>query len=386
MKIFAAALGLILGGIANQAMAACNAISPNPNPAGNTITNSSATGCYQGPFNNLGTLNNEGTLAENVGVLNNGGTLNNSGTLDHRGLNNDGVLNNSGQLYTSSPGNSVHNGLSGTMNNSGQLTNFGAALNEGTLNNSGKLFNPADVIDNKGVLVNSGTIQSTGSITNSGKFLNYGTVTNGGTNNGFYSQTGGTTLVDGSLTQLRITVSGGILQGNGTVNGLSRGGPGISIDGGTVNSGGLGHSAGTLTMTGKFNFNSGVLATDIAGTGAGQFDLLRLTDQASFAAGSLQFSFLNGYLPDVGDKWLFLTAAGGITGWETLSRAFLGVPDNYLFDITAANGGLVLEVAAVPEPETWALMAVGLALVAFRVQRNKSSISSSRLDVSLSHG
>ncbi|HVY05430.1 MAG TPA: PEP-CTERM sorting domain-containing protein [Burkholderiales bacterium] len=301
---------------AANSYAACVSISPNPNPAGHTVNNVAANGCSD-DYQNNGTLNNAGTIATDT--LGNDGTLNNSGQIKYNALSNNGVLNNSGAL----PGSSFSN--TGVTNNAG--------------------------------IINSNSVQNTGTLLNAGAIIGTGNV----------NQNGGTLVNNGLIVENKVNVNGGALQGNGIVVAP------VIVNGGTINAGDMGAGTGTLTIDGKLSFNSGVLLTEISGTSAGSFDLLKVTDKASFLGGVLEFSFLDGYLPDVGDSWLFLTADGGVSGWEGLTREFLGVPSNYLFDVQAANGGLVLSVAAVPEPETYAMMIAGLGFLTFVVRRKKSA-------------
>lgn len=382
IKSYGPVLGLLFYcALSTQAHSACNELSPNPNPIGSTAINVTADGCYSSEYVNDGTLINAGTLTQSRGLLVNNGTLNNSGVIMHNGVTNTGTFNNSGDISARTP-DSYHIN-SGVINNSGRINNFFQYTNNGAIFNSGVVSDTGYYnFDNNGLFVNVGTYRANGYTNNTGTFLNYGVNT--GLSGGFYSQTSGVTLVDGTMNNRRITLSGGTLQGNGTITNPDPPEPGLPgppvpwfiINGGTINAGGLGKAIGTLTADADLTFQSGTLLTEISG--AGSADLLKVTDTASFLAGTFAFSFLNNYLPNVGDSWTFLEAAGGITGWDNLSLAYSGVPSNYLFAVSERDNTLVLSVAAVPEPEVYASMALGLALLGYmsrrRAVRSRSSV------------
>ncbi|EXJ16062.1 hypothetical protein D779_0686 [Imhoffiella purpurea] len=104
---------------------------------------------------------------------------------------------------------------------------------------------------------------------------------------------------DGSLT----VTSGGSLFGTG------------SIVGDLVNYGlvGPGNSPGTLIIDGDYEQLAGsTLLIEIAGESV--FDTLDIGGQASILGGTLEISFLDGYLPKEGDTFEFLLADGGVSG------------------------------------------------------------------------
>jgi hypothetical protein len=61
-----------------------------------------------------------------------------------------------------------------------------------------------------------------------------------------------------------------------------------------------------------------------------------------------------------------------VTGWENILNTFFsGIPSYYGFNVTAADNGLTLNVAAVPEPEIYAMMMVGLGLLGWVGRRKR---------------
>ncbi len=82
---------------------------------------------------------------------------------------------------------------------------------------------------------------------------------------GGFAQTAGQTQDDGTLAAAAVTLSGGSLFGDGTIAGA------LNNTGATIYGGDAIGQPGTMTVAGDFSQSgSGVLAVDIAGTGAGQ--------------------------------------------------------------------------------------------------------------------
>ena len=213
-------------------------------------------------MNNFGTLTNQqgdfGSFVANYGTLNNSGTLSVNGSSS--AMDNRGTLNNSGTLSLN--GNSWMN--FGAINNSGTLNSGSSATiyAGGTLNNSGTLNHT------------SGALENRGQITNSGQFVTFaGAVVTGG---GTYTQTAGTTRVDGSMTQGAVNINGGVLQGVGTITAP------------VTNNGGIlapGNSPGTLTIVGNYTQTAlGTFQAEIGGLTAGtQHELLAIFGTATLA-------------------------------------------------------------------------------------------------------
>lgn len=143
--------------------------------------------------------------------------------------------------------------------------------------------------------------------------------------------------------------SGGTLAGSGEITGN------VLIDGGTVSPGA---SPGALKITGNYNqLPTSVLLMEIGGTTpAVQYDQLLVTGDLALQ-GLVQVSFINGFLPQVGDTFGLFSAGGDFTPPAALT--FLNAPPAFGYSSAFENGVFSLTVTAVPEPHS--LLLVGLA-------------------------
>ncbi|MCX7185384.1 MAG: PEP-CTERM sorting domain-containing protein [Nitrosospira sp.] len=339
------------------------------------ILSSGTTDNHAGYLSNFGTLTNyvSGNLTT-FAYLGNlaGGTLSNSGTLgigtldDHAGsLNNFGALTNLGTLSYSG---SLYN--AGTLTNSGGLTTFatfGSLTNDGTLTNSGTLIT-GGWLGNNNTLANSGTLTNAGWLSNDGTLTNSGTLSNTGGIGGIgtYTQTAGQTVINGSLDQTSVQIDGGNLSGSGAITGDVTIGDGASVN--------PGNSPGTLNVIGNF-FSSGNLVFEIAGLGL--YDVLDINGNATFASGTVEFDFIDGFQAAAGNYWDFFFA-DSISGEDSLDLTFSGTLGAGLSwgvtQLQLENGiGERLFITAVPEPETYAMFLAGLGLMGFIARRRRTS-------------
>jgi autotransporter-associated beta strand protein len=161
---------------------------------------------------------------------------------------------------------------------------------------SGGGANGGNVMLGSGTLTTGGSTSTTyaGVISGSG-----GAVIKQGSGNftlsGANTYTGSTTVndgaleVDGSIDGSATVAGGATLTGSGTIGGNL-------LNSGTVNPGSVG-GAGTMTISGAFTQTSGgILALDIGGATAGQFDVLSVGGAATLA-GTIADSFFNSYAP-----------------------------------------------------------------------------------------
>ena len=272
----------------------------------------------------------------------------------------------------------------GTLNAGSSLLSFNGAT---TLTGTGKVTLAGGIIDSTSSN-NTFTVGKNQSIQGHGQlggyygynstFINQGTLRASGTNGlRFYSsnalQNQGLVLVDANSTfnlngtQLTQTAADARTVVNGTLNT-----PVLALQAGTVsgtgtiagnvnNTGGVlnpGASPGTLTITGDYaQASGGSLTIELDGEEQGvSFDWLTIGGNATLA-GNL---FLDvGFTPADGTTFTFLTTSGLVSG---------------AFEHIYANGWDVLTTytdhsvsvtltAAVPEPETWALLLAGVAVL-----------------------
>ncbi|HLN26979.1 MAG TPA: hypothetical protein VK395_04500 [Gemmataceae bacterium] len=132
-----------------------------------------------------------------------------------------------------------------------------------------------------------------------GAFSNAGAVTVGsggtftvGTSN--YTQSQGTTTVDGTLSAANVNLNGGELNGTGTIEANV-------INAATVSPG---DQPGTLTIQGNYT-QTAAGTLDIAIDGTSQYGQLSITGTATLA-GILNVSLENGFTPSSGDSFLVL--------------------------------------------------------------------------------
>jgi hypothetical protein len=249
-------------------------------------------GITQGKFSNRNTIDN---LVD--------GEISN----EHRWFNRSGsVINNSGTFTNSIRGLGLSNEGGSTINN----------LDSGT-------FHADQVVNSSGQISNAGTfdISATGAI--------------GDTGGGTYTQTNGSTIVNGQLAASVIDIQGGSLSGTGTLTGPVTIGAEASV--------GPGNSLGTMTITGNLD-QFGTLAIELGGPSA--FDVLDVSGIANLG-GDLNVSILPGYTPLAGDSFGILTAAGGISGtFDPLNGPALPGRLEWFVNYNPANVTLVTTFAA----------------------------------------
>jgi PEP-CTERM motif len=308
--------------------------------------------------------NNAAMSVGSGGIVVNGGTVNG---------NTGGHLQNNGVLSILAGGrldNVVTMENTGTLGNAGSMTSTGSLRNTdtATFNNTNVFVGDGEVI-NQGVINNSGSFKVTGILALDGSFNNTGTVefaTDSHTGGiGSYTQTAGRTYLNGSIDALDgFEILGGDFCGKGSTANVAR----------FVNNGGTicpGTSPGTLRIGGTLDFVSGTLLMEIAGTAPSQFDVLRVGGLASFSSGVLRLSFLNGYLPTVGDHWGLFEFTGGVAGLSNLTLQTDGLPAGSALRFSLSPTG-ELAVTAVPEPTSMALFLAGLAAISLRSVRRAS--------------
>jgi hypothetical protein len=223
-----------------------------------------------------------------------------------------------------------------------------------------------------------------GNLTNAGivtvsKSAGTGTtaLTIGGT--GIYSQTGGTTTVDGVLNASGgINVSGGFIYGNAA--GVTGGKQGtlvgnFDLTSGTINPGDGIKKIGDLNITGTYTESgAGILNIDLHGTTANTtYDVLNVSG-AAVLGGTINIDLLTGFTPMVGDTWDVLNYASMSGAFTTENLPTAPVGDHYVFTCGATDCTLTLDAGtAIASPAANSTIS---ASPAKRVSRGMSSVAS----------
>jgi len=162
-----------------------------------------------------------------------------------------------------------------------------------------------------------------------------------------------------------IVGTGGLITGTGTLFGnLQLQNPaGLAGFGGTL---APAHSPGTITVDGSLEQEPlTLIEIEMAGTGAGQFDIVHVTKDAA-VAGDLRLAFLDGFAPRTGDRFPFLQVDGALTG-SFQNVEVRNLAPGFQFDLRLENGRYTMvalnDGVAVPEPRAAVALLVAGTLV-----------------------
>ncbi|NIA70460.1 cadherin-like domain-containing protein [Pelagibius litoralis] len=154
--------------------------------------------------------------------------------------------------------------------------------------------------------------------------------------------TGSVTIANGG------TVRAGVAEGDGIADIFIGSGGTVTVQaGGTLigdveNDGGTlinGNSPGTAVFGGDFTMNAGTLEVELGGTVSGAFDLYQIAGEAKLNGGVFEFVVIDGYAPQAGDSFGFLTAGDGLTAEvEALSFILRGVGQGFDFAVDFSGG------------------------------------------------
>ncbi len=318
-----------------------------------TVTTAGDGGVYVGDFGKPGSL----TIA-------NGGTLLNSGRL----FQND--------TLTVQAGGEVENTQDGSFYAYGdtRIASGGSFVNKGTMQLEGKLVNEGTFeIQNGGKVsgLSSGnrTFDQRAGTTDIrlGGSFDLNALNDGG---GTYLQTGGTTIVNGTLKAGTVRFESGDLKGNGSIFGDVVIAP-------VVNQGGSfeinpANSPGRLTIDGNFMASGAIFNIEIAGPPglwdySGLYDQIFVTGNATIVGGFVNFMFIDGFLPDVGVTFDWLSATStffdpdnplGFKVWTSFGSVDGELQDGRFLVTNVERPGP--DPDPVPEPGTLALLGLGL--------------------------
>jgi len=376
--------GIVIGGDVQFGEVASN-VSIALNTANLTFNNNVALGAATRAFTigNNGTQTFSGvisgsagtglTIKANVGTT---GSIVLSGTNTYTGLTDV----QSGTLTLGNATNTIANTSNvtvsgGTLNVANSDTVGAVTLSSGLISGVGTLTGSSYSLTNTGTI--SAALGGSGNLTKTGA----GTATLSGNNSltGSTLVSAGTLLLSGNATMGsgNVTVNGGLdlsgitgstysltnsqtLSGNGT----------ITTTGKTLSVAGIlnpGNSPGTLSVTGNLTLTSTAVSNfEITGTTAGLFDSLAVSGLLTLGGGTLNLSTTYGFAVN---DFVDILNFGSVSGtFSTITGTDLG--GGLSWDTSALYTTGVITV--VPEPKTWALIALGSAFMLWNLRRKRS--------------
>jgi len=322
-------------------------------------------------FANNGT---NGSFTVSGVTFNDANVFTNSGTLAAAA---GGKFNASTQLTNFNGTTSTLTGGNYNLTATGQLqfNNMGDSsdivTNDANITLAGADTTKSSIIDQTGAnaLANFATNGSTGSftLTTDRNFTTGGPLTNAGIVdvqkstgtgttklivNGSYTQTGGTTTVDGVLsTSTGLNVSGGFIYGSGA--GIINGTQGtlvgnFNLTGGTISPGDGIKKIGDLNITGTYNESgAGILNIDLDGTTPNtKYDVLNISGAATLG-GTLDVDTLTGFSLAAGDSFDILNYASETGTFTTVNLPTLTGGETWNVSYNATDLVITVEAPAV---------------------------------------
>jgi len=393
------------------------------NYAGATLNNSGTFSNFYGQLLNHGTLVNSAVFINSSaaqlynykgGVLTNNGSLATFGVFTNAGFdsatNTIGMVNGTGTFssysVTSTSGSFAQGRLNvyggtfmqggGTLAVTTMKVNAGAVFVQyagsatvaGTLTNAGTITignvsaAPPPAPPASTLIVGGGIVNNGGSITvgQGGTLTIPACAGNPGCASTIYSAYGALKVNGGTIDPTAITVKGGSFGGWGTVVGNTTLSNGAAMIVG-------GPSGGNLHLSGNFTQTGGVMSFVVgAGTGGVFNSTLTLDPGKAFSVSGAQivFDFLNGttssslpgsvnafFLSSNGASFTSTFGTGGFSGDRFVYEINGGTPYVVNFDLGTGALAATNTIAAVPEPDTYALLLTGLVGAGLLARRRR---------------
>jgi hypothetical protein len=244
----------------------------------------------------------------------------------------------------------------------GDVVQLGGTITAGSLNiNNGTFYQTATGTTTiSGATTNAGNVNIYGGTFTSGTFANSGSLNleaGGKLVTTAFTQTAGSTVLNNGIIDppTTITVTGGSFGGVGTVIGD------LSLSNASLIVG-----PGTLGITGSFTEKNGTLTFYF---GPSPTSLLTISSGYSITGTTVIFNFADGStLPgDFNINNFINGSAGSFTDDRFQYAIGSGPVQNLNFDSKTG----ILSVAAVPEPETYAMLLAGLGLLGIATRRRR---------------
>jgi fibronectin-binding autotransporter adhesin len=268
------------------------------------------------------------------------------------------------------------NSYSGTTTISGGVLQVGNGGTSGTLGRFAVINNASLIVNRSDAVSIANIISGTGSFTMAGSGTTI--LTGSNTYTGTTTISAGTLLANNTarsaLGSSTVTVqSGGTLGGNGSIAG-----PVTIASGGKLTPGSGG--AGALSLSNGLTLQSGATTTFLINSAA-SFTSINILGNSIAYGGDLEFNILN-YTPADGNIFTLFNMTGGATTSGAFSNVRAGglnfVGNNgvwtassgsHAYEFSQATGQL--SVTVVPEPSTYALLALGALALIVACRRSK---------------
>jgi len=125
----------------------------------------------------------------------------------------------------------------------------------------------------------------------------------------------------------------------------------VDVNGGIIDPG---FSPGLMTVNGNFSMTSGDFYIELDGLTPGTgYDVLSVTGNLSITGGTINFYSPNGWVPPIGSTFDFFHAGNLFIGSGVTISSNVG--SNFIFNPGTGSG----TIAAVPEPASFAILAIG---------------------------